>query len=197
MFFVFPALGQISSNKSTVCTDEVVKQISSRGINIGASINDIVTLFAVTETEKQTIIRGYSNPAKDGYRFFSVYPNQNPQKPDEKFAGITDYLFEFLDDRLTVLSVTYSKPIWENTRQFTETMAEIFNLPSVEKWTSQPNETIELQCGNYMIKMQTNNSSIGRSSMTVYDTRINQILQDRKRKASNEQLREELKTFKP
>lgn len=178
---VVSVFGQKPATKSAVCTDETVRKISSRGINIGANDGDVVNRFALTKEEKRKLLNSSSGGDNDriGYKFFSISPAQNPQ--DEELAGISDYTFSFLDKRLTGFTIFYNKPIWENTEQFTTKMAETFALPNIKSWNSEPDGTLWLQCGNYKITTQTFN--FGRSSIGVYDNRIRQTLEQRRRKA--------------
>lgn len=180
------AFGQNQAKKSSVCTEESARKISSRGINLGANVSDVINLFALTVEEKQRLLKSSSGSDNDriGYKFFSISPDQNPQPPNENFAGISDYTFSFLDKQLTGFTIFYNKPIWENTEKFTAKMAETFALPDIKSWNSEPDGTLWLQCGNYKITTQTFN--FGRSSIGIYDNRIRQILEQRRRKAANE-----------
>lgn len=184
------------NTKPAVCTNETAEKISSRGINVGANINDVLSLFASTEEEKQRIRNSYSRHNKLGYEFFAVSPNQNPKQINELFAGISDYTFNFLDNRLTGFSVSYNKPKWRNTEQFTGKMAEIFELPPIENWILQPDGTLNIQCGDYQILTQANFAG-ERSSFNIHDTRLGKILKQREQKAEDEQREKDLKTFKP
>lgn len=192
------AFGQNAAQKSAVCTDEVIQRISSRGIKIGADINDVLALFALTEEEKQKIRSSASRQGKAnfGYEFFGVSPNRNLNQVNERFAGISDYIFDFLDERLNGFSVSYDKPKWRDAEQFAGKMAEIFDLPDLGNWRKQSNEVIDIQCGNYRLSAQTD-SQTARSTFGIYDTRLVQILEQRKRKGEDEQREKDLKTFKP
>ncbi|MDQ3087973.1 MAG: hypothetical protein M3Q78_05185 [Acidobacteriota bacterium] len=186
MLLGISVFGQNQAKKSAVCTEETARKISSRGINIGANVKDVINLFALTEAEKQRLLRSSSGSDNDriGYKFFSISPDPNPQPPNENLVGISDYTFSFLDKGLTGFTIFYNKPVWENTEQFTVKMAETFALPDIKSWNSEPDGTLWLQCGNYKITTQTFN--FGRSSIGIYDNRIRQILEQRKRKAANE-----------
>ena len=144
--------GQNATEKTVICTNDTVEKISSRGIKIGSKLDDILNLFASTEEEKQRIRNSASGPkrTKVGYEFFSAQPKLN----DEKFVGISNYTFEFLDNRLAGFSVGYAKPKWKDVSQFTEKLAEIFNLPNVENWNTQPSGTKSIQCENYLVSTQ-------------------------------------------
>ncbi len=195
MVFLFPAFGQTSSDKSDVCTDEVSKNISSRGIKIGANINDVFLLIAATEEEKNKKIFEHSSDENIyGFRIFSIAPNGSPSVETEKFAGIENYMLYFLDGKLIGLNIGYTKHTWEDNEKFTTLLSEIFNLPKTKNWQLDPNGLARIQCGNYLIYTQlVNNKGI----FSIFDGRTKQILDDRKRKTSNEQFEKDLKTFKP
>jgi hypothetical protein len=197
MLLVVSVLGQ-SGGKTSVCTNEMVEKISSRGIKIGSKLDDVINLLASTEEEKQRIRNVSSANYKKslGYAFFGVSPNQNPNQINERFGGISDYTFNFLDNGLTGFSVSYNKPKWRDTKQFVAKMAEILGLPDVENWNIDSDGRSEIQCGNYLLYAKTDNQ-IDRSSFGIRDNRIPQILEQRKQKAEDEQREKDLKTFKP
>lgn len=192
---VISVFGQNSAEKSTVCTNETARKISSRGISIGANIDVVIDLFDLTEERKQNLLTSPSGTDYDlfNYKFFGISPNPNPQRQNERFVGISDYNFSFLDGQLTGFYVKYTKPVWRNIEQFTAKMAEIFDLPEIKNWNSESSGRLSLQCGNYTIRTVTE----GQSTLSIYDNRIEQILAQRRRKAADEQLEKDLKTFKP
>lgn len=189
------AFAQNAATQTENCSDQTIKKISSRGISIGADLNDVLNLLGLTEENKQQFLNSSSGNDNDrfGFKFFSVGPNQNLQKQNEKFDGISDYVLTSLDNRLVGFVVNYTKPIWRNNEQFTTKIGETLNLPDVKNWNIRRDNNFNLQCGNYTIGTYTS----GRSSLRIDDNRIGQILEQRKRKAADEQLEKDLKTFKP
>jgi hypothetical protein len=195
---VVSVLGQNTTEKVSVCTDETVRKISTRGIEIGDTKDDIINLFASTDEERQRIRNSASrhNKANLGYEFFGITPNQNLNQINERFDGIAGYTFSFLDNRLIGFTVSYDKPKWKSAEQFADEMAEMFSLPAVKNWRNQSIGMIDIQCGNYRLLAQTD-LEIARSSFGVFYERIDQILEQRKKKAEDEQREKDLKTFKP
>lgn len=191
------ASGQnVNFKRPTSCTNRDVEEIASRGIiKIGARIDEVLSLFASTEEEKQRIRNSASGRKRTniGFEFFSA-----PTKPeDERFEGISHYIFNFLDNRLVSFEVGYTKPRWKNAKQFAEKMSEIFDLPPAEYWSDGETQTA-LQCENYRLQIHINNDSENaRSHFSVYDNRIVETLKQREQKFEDEQRDKDLKSFKP
>ena len=195
MIFILSAFvfGQNGAQNNSSCTGETVQKISSRGIKIGAEMNDVINLFAETESEKQVIQKAVRDFGVE-YKSLNFGLDGKLRQPNERFEGISDYNFNFLDNRLSGFYVSYTKPVWDNTAQFTAKMAEIFNLPDLKNWETFQENGLTLKYGNYKIITQTDG---GRSSFNIDDNRIGDILRERKRKADAEQREKDLKTFKP
>lgn len=189
------ASGQKVSFKQASCTNRNVEEVSSRGIKIGAKIEEVLNLFASNEEDKQKIRNNSSGRKRTnvGYEFFSATP-----PPDaERFAGIDSYVFDFLDGRLVGFNVGYTKPRWKNANHFAEKITEIFDLPAVEHWSGSDYQTA-IQCENYRIQIQvSNDSDNARSYFSIYDNRIGEILKQREQKFEDEQREKDLKLFKP
>ncbi|HEX3102276.1 MAG TPA: hypothetical protein VHQ01_10805 [Pyrinomonadaceae bacterium] len=186
---------QDEGRKGSVCTDESVSQISSRGIKVGSKLDEVLNFFAANSEEKEKIRRNFSGPSRKylGYEFFSAQPRPDASATNTQFEGISSYVFTFWDERLSGFGVTYSKPKWEDSRQFAAKMAEFFALPVVEAW-SQQNGRLSLNCGNYIIYAEVQGDG---SSFTVSDSRLGKLLAERKVKYDKDQREADLKTFKP
>lgn len=192
---VVSGYGQNAAEKTFVCTNETVEKILSRGIHIGSKLDEVVNLFTLTEEEEEGRVynNGSGNKNKEiGYITIGMSPKPN----DEKFVGIGAYFFDFLDNRLAGFSVSYDKPQWENVSQFAQKMVEIFGLPNVKNWNTQTNDNAFIQCGDYVVSAFSA-PNISTSRFGVRDTRLTQILNQRRRKADDEQRERDIKTFKP
>lgn len=185
-------LGQNSNNENTACSDKAVEKISSRGIKIGAKIDDILSIFASTEEEKNQIRNSSSGPKKTniGYEFFGA-----SAKPDDKrFEGISSYVFYFLDGRVVGFSVIYTKPDWKDIDQFTNKIIEFFDLPDIKLWNKQNSNVNYIQCGDYRIGASLAGTY---SSLDIYNLQTGKILEQREQKLKEEIREKDIKEFKP
>lgn len=186
--------GQNPTEKSAVCTNETVQKISSRGIKIGANLDDVINLFASTEEEKNRIRNSVSGPIKTniGYEIFAASPKPN----DKKFEGIDSYIFYFLDNQLVGFGVQYPKPIWTDVNQFNEKLIEFFNLPNLEYWNRQNGVRNNIKCGDYVIGVFSAGSG-NNSRLDIYNVQTEKILEQRESKLKEETREKDIKAFKP
>jgi len=191
-FFILVLFVGSACAQTPTCTDSTIAKISSRGIKIGESMNDLLSLFASTDEDKNKIRPNYSGPNQRsiGFEVFSA-GTAGVSQPD-RFDGISGYIFYVLDDKLAGFSVTYTKPKWENPNQFIDKMAGFFDLPKADQWKG---DTIrQLQCENYSLHAQLLGSG---AIFTVTDARLASILKDRQQAADREQREKDSKVFKP
>lgn len=194
--FAFSSLtiwGQNSSANDFVCPAETVEKVSSRGIKIGAKMDDVLNNFDLDKEGNPQIRNAGSGSNKDiGLEEFVVRPKPN----DKRFEGVSSYFFQFLDDELVGFVANYTKPKWKNVNQFTETLVKILGLPNIEKWSNQNDYVNGLQCGNYRILL-TSSGEAGGGTLSVEDTRLYGILEQRKQKLEDEIREKNIKAFKP
>src|SRR3982751_4291225 len=93
---------QDNASAETGCTSRMVTSISSRGIKIGAAMDDVLNLFASNDVERQKIRHNFSGPDNSsiGYEFFSVGTSTGSGKGSDRFEGVSGYIFAFLDRKI-------------------------------------------------------------------------------------------------
>ena len=213
VFVVAPIFGQTAVTNQKNCTEETVKEISSRGIKLGMNRKDILNLFA--ENEKLTAVNYEFLPNENrnkisfverdlevissrlqdmistnfGFSSVSLIP-----KDKTNFDGISHYDFSFLDDRLAFFRVFYTKPKWENQEQFIRKMSGILNLPVEE--SNFDNLPYKIRCGNYKVEFGIAYDIETFRNMIV-STDIDDVLNQRRKKAEDEQREKDIKAFRP
>ena len=212
-FSAFSVFGQNAAEKTSLCTNQDVEKISSRGIRLGMNQEEVLNLFSengyltltsgeylqnegrtkytTSEVEYQNVLNNLQNQANPrfGFSITSVVP-----KNKLKFDGIARYDLGFLDNRLAILNAHYSKPNWESHEQFIRRMSEILNLPFQENFLN--NNPYSLKCGDYTVQFISNNNDEARSSMNL-SANVNEIIRQRRKKADDEQREKDIKAFKP
>lgn len=203
--------GQNTTNQPTLCTDETVQKISSRGISLGMTLEETLDSFVENnkltgadisypepagkaiitpvELELQPKIEKIQGVAKNNFGYVTtvLFP-----KDKERFDGIELYYLGFLDNRLAFFRVNYLKPKWENLEQFVRTVSPLLNLPIRENFTNLP---YSIKCGDYTVEFSRNEYE-AQYSLSV-SKNINEIVQQRRKKAEDEQREREIKAFKP
>ena len=186
--FSIAVSAQPATAAAPVCTNETVAGISSRGIKIGTKLDEILSIFATNEEQKEKMRRNQPSAGSKrhlGYEVFSAEPIDGG--PNGKFEGISGYTFTFLDEKLTGFTVRYTKPKWKDGGQFADTMSGLLSLPKID-----PNSG--LICGDYLIRVYAWQDS---SSFNVNDQRLDKIIKERVEKQNEDQRNADLKKFKP
>ena len=194
MAFLFLLIvGGIAHGQAT-CSDASIAGFSSRGIKLGLTVNDVITIFATTDEERFRLRSGSRSTNDDiGYESFGASPIAN-----EQFSGISHYGFQFLDGRLVSFSVNYLKPKWSSVMQFRDKLGESINLPKTDEWKAEFANRISTDCGNYTIKLWvTPDFRDTYSGLQISDNRVPLVLKERRSKIDEKQREKDLKVFKP
>ena len=205
--------GQNATENSSVCTNQTVEKISSRGVRLGISQQETLNLFAENgkltfasgeylqnegrtkitpkEVEYQIVLSSLQSRANQnfGFSITSLIP-----KDALKFDGIARYDLGFLDNRLAIFNVYYLKPKWENREQFIRKMSELLNLPVRENYFNV--SPYGLKCGDYTVDFRESYNDEARYSLSV-SVNIDEITQQRRKKDDDEQREKDIKVFKP
>jgi hypothetical protein len=209
---VVSVFGQNAAEKTAVCTNQTIEKISSRGINLGMSLED--ALGAFSENGKLTLAH-VSFSDKDGNAVTAVEAELKPTidrlqeraannfnfsstalipKDKSRFDGISRYYLGFLDNRLAFFTVYYLKPKWENLEQFAVKLSEMLDLP-VQDQPFNP-EVRLVKCGDYTVEFRRNYRDLSDYSMSV-SKNVDEIIRERKKKFEDEQREKDIKTFRP
>jgi len=205
--------GQNAAENSSICTNQTVEKISSRGISLGMSQEETLNLFAengklavvsfdylqnkgptkftINEADYQLLQNNLQDQAgrKFGFSIVSLVP-----KDKARFDGISRYDLGFLDNRLAFFTVYYTKPKWENKEQFVNKLSEILNLPKQQYQNNYPQ--IVVKCGDYTVQFSEYIYDQARYAMSV-SANIDEITQQRRKKADDEQREKDIKVFNP
>ena len=205
--------GQVTSENSAVCTNETVEKISSRGIKLGMKQEEVLKLFtengiltavnyeylqnegrskvSFVERDYQSINNSLQTRASAVFGFSATVL---APKDKIKFDGISHYDLGFLDNRLTFFRVYYTKPQWKDQQQFIRKLSEILNLPIKEDLLNS--NSYKLKCGDYEVGFEIKYNDEARYAMLV-SANSDEIIQQRRKKADDEQREKDIKIFKP
>ena len=107
-----------------------------------------------------------------------------------EFEGVDTIEVQFLDDKLVSLKIDYdSSTKWENSREFTATIAKTLNLPSTG-WRGRQ-EYAELECADF--KVVTTTDILGKGELMITKSDLDQVLVQRRKDIEEKKRR----AFKP
>jgi hypothetical protein len=174
--------------RSSQCSAKLAQSPAVRGIKLGMTLDDVLVLFPGSREDayiKNEIANvgsysGIDTLPRFGVVNFSVIPAQYSTK--QKFAGIESLSFTFLDDRLVVYSVQYSRPPWPRLDEFVDKVAGAFDLPAADKWTSENAQRKSLECDGFRLQAFTRDGRAG----LILRTGADPVVTQRERRAAAE-----------
>jgi hypothetical protein len=209
------AITVFAQKTTSVCTNKVGENFSSRGIKLGMKTEDVLSNFE--EENKLTFLRfSYLADFQITGKSFETIETQNILQTLEKkakanfgraflasiapkdqirFDGISRYDFGFIDGQLVFLRVYYLKPKWESREQFVNYLTKNLDFPEYKYWES----SLEIKCGDYKLTV-SNPGYLGNdeafSSLEI-SKGFNETIRERQIKAQNEERERDIKAFKP
>ena len=153
-------------------------------------VNEVLAIFPGAEKD-EALRQRFSQP-----RFGLISANVSPSNYEskERFVGVRNVDFMFLDGELNSFRVSYNGPAWKSSDQFASRIAEAFNLPGVEVWKEAGGSSKVLMCEGFAISVQMSPES-GSNSVFVRNMEKNwaKVVTERE-EAARDQAR---RAFKP
>ena len=187
---------QTTSVGISPCTLAVAKAPAIRGVKLGMKIDEVLALFPGS-AEKDEIKSAISKA--DGHPNFgvvSIFVGPREYSTKDRFAGIADYRFLFVDGRIGQYEVEYESlpggPVWRRVDDWVAKLADAFKLPPATDWTMDQNNFSRknLRCDGFLVQASNLNF---RGSLTVATLDTPFKKQQERREAYEEKLRREFK----
>lgn len=187
-------LGQTQSGASPrgKCALTVAQSPEVRGIRLGMSAEEVLRLFPVSSDAREIRASLSWADKQFGVAKFNVNPDRYSSKA--KFEGISQFTFEFLDNRLSSLFVGYNGPEWKSVDEFISRLSETLNLPGAKDWEPSNIDSLKtLRCEGFEIKTFIGGTNGGSNYVVIVSPAAEQMVRDRQAEAK-EKAR---KGFKP
>lgn len=180
------ALGQTPTEQK--CSLTLAQSPVIRGLKLGMDMDEVLRQFP--GRSEDPYVRSALLSADSQFGLVKFHAPTYQYKSEKRFEGISQFDFEFLDKRLTSLSVQYQGPEWNNVDEFVSKVAEPFNLPSASYWTpTNGSHGKTLKCAGFEVWVFVGGGS---SSLQVRNPAAEQIRRDRQTEAK-ERARKEFK----
>ena len=158
---------QQTAVQSTQCSLKLAQSPAVRGIKLGMTLDEVLAFFPGSREDKYIkneisnvgSYSGIETLPRFGVVNFGVTPAQYSTK--QRFAGIESLSFTFLDDRLAVYSVQYSRPPWPKLDEFVDKVAGAFHLPAADKWATENAFRKDLECDGFKLQAFTRDGRAG------------------------------------
>lgn len=172
------------------CSLTLAQSPAIRGFKLGLDVDEVLRQFP--GRSEDPYVRSALSSADSQFGVAKLHVPTFPYKSEKRFEGISQFDFEFLDKRLTSISVLYEGPEWNSVDEFISKLAEPLNLPGASYWTPSNLSTIKtLKCAGFEVWVFL--GSPGSNSLRIRNPTAEQIVRDRQTEAK-ERAR---KTFKP
>jgi hypothetical protein len=157
-----PIYGQTASTGITPCTLPVAKAPAVRGVKLGMNTDELLVLFPSANNDQ---IRSAIGRAEGYPSFGLVNINVDPRdySTKDRFAGIEDFRFRFLDGRVVQYVVEYqpppSAPVWRRVDDWISRLADSFGLPPATDWVVDQADSSwkGIKCDGFQLKASNMN----------------------------------------
>ena len=185
------ASGQTQSEASAgrKCPMTMAHSPTIRGLKLGMDLEEVFQQFPDRRTDPS--VRQMLQWADKQFGVARFSASTYPYQSEKRFAGISQFDFEFLDNRLSAFGVHYEGPEWNSVDEFISRVAESLNLPNANYWTPSNPATIKtLKCEGFEITAMVGGP--GSNSLRIRNPAAEQIVRTRQIEAK-ERARKEFK----
>jgi hypothetical protein len=107
-------------------------------------------------------------------------------EPKEKYAGVNQITFNFLDGKVSSFNIGYAGPEYPHVDKFVEVVTSRSNLPSVEHWepyVGMDNQLKILKCTEFEVRVYAGGPGGSLNYVLVNDLVADKKLKERRAKA--------------
>jgi len=153
--FLSAAISSFSQAQTNQCSLKVAQSPAVRGIKLGMKMDEVLALFPGSRENEyiKNTITGNPEFPNFGVISFGIAPFQYPNK--ERYLGIDQFGFVFVDGRLVQYSVEYGRASWPRMDEFIEKITAAFQLPPARNWTSDNQARRNLICNGFHVQAFT------------------------------------------
>jgi hypothetical protein len=145
---------------------------------------EVLALFPGSK-EDEEVRSNLSRPASQfGQSSFLIRPAKYESK--DRFAGINQITFTFLDGRVSSFSVGYNGPEYSHVDKFVTKVVEGTNLPPVDQWEAyvgMDNSLKILKCTDFEIRVFSGGQDGNLNYVLMKDLEAEKKLKERRDKA--------------
>lgn len=174
------------------CSLTVAQSPAIRGIRLGMSAEEVLGLFPGSSDAPDIRSALARSDKQFGVARFNVFTHQYASEAG--FKGISQFDFEFLDNRLSSLYVGYNGPEWKDVDEFISRLSESLRLPGARDWEPSNLKTLKtLKCAGFEIRVSVGGSDGNSNFVQVRSLVAEQMVRDRQAEAKEKARKE----FKP
>ena len=154
------------------------------GLKLGMTTDEVLALFPGSKDDAEVKSNLAPPPIKLGASSFVIRPAKF--ESSEKFAGIGQITFTFLDARMSDLTVGYDGPEYSHVDKFVTKFVEGTSLPPAEEWevyVGLDNQLKTLTCSDFEVRVFAGGPGGNLNYVSMRDLEADKKLKDRRKKA--------------
>ncbi|HEX8160341.1 MAG TPA: hypothetical protein VF538_00460 [Pyrinomonadaceae bacterium] len=153
-------------------------------LRLGLTAEQVLALFPGSKEDPE-VRASLSRPATAlGASSLTIRPSRYRSK--ERFAGVSQIMFSFLDGRVSTFSIGYDGPEWPHVDKFVAKVAEGTNLPPAEAWEAYAGMETQLKvlkCSGFEIRVFAGGEGGNLNYVLMSDLVAARTLKERRAKA--------------
>src|SRR5437588_5897108 len=154
------------------------------GLKLGMTPDEVLALFSGSTDDPEIKSNRSRPPGKMGESELVVRPSKFESK--EKFTGISQITFGFVDGHVSSFTIGYSGPQYSHVDQFVTKFVEGTNLPPADQWQPYVGMDTQLKlltCKDFEIRIFAGGEGGNLNYVLMRDLEADKKLRDRRAKA--------------
>jgi hypothetical protein len=175
-----------SSVQQTNATCSLTKAAAPalNGLRLGMTQDEVLALFPGSKEDEEVRSR-LSRPANPlGVSDFMIRPAKFESK--DKFAGVNQISFNFLDGRVSTVNLSYNGPVYSHVDEFVAKFVAGRALPPPDQWQPYAGMDTQLKvltCKDFEIRVFAGTEGGASNYVLMKDLELEKELKDRRAKA--------------
>ena len=147
--------------------------------------SEVVALFPGAQDDPEVSQQLSRRPNAFGASTLVIHPSKFESK--DKYAGIQQISFSFLDGALWNFTIGYSGPEYSHVDKFVDVVVKNSNLPATDQWepyVGMDNQLKMLKCDDFEVQVFAGGPGGNLNHVAVKDLVTDKKLKDRRAKAA-------------
>lgn len=166
------------------CTVPRDRASEIKGVRLGLSTEQVLALFPGSKEDAALKAALAKPPNQYGVSTLMIKPEKYASK--EKFAGIREIIFTFLDGRVSSFQANYESAPWKHVDEFVTDFTTGSKLPGVDSWdayTGLDTQQKSLKCDGFEVTLFAGGEALNANHVKVQDLVAAEELKERRAKA--------------
>ena len=155
-----------------------------KGLRLGLTTEQVLALFPGSKDDPALQPALAKPPTQHGVSTLMIRPEKYASK--EKFAGIREVIFTFLDGRVSSYQANYESAPWKHVDEFVTNFTSGSKLPGVDSWdayTGLDTQQKSLKCEGFEVTLFAGGETLNANHVKVQDLLAAEVIKDRRAKA--------------